>query len=196
MKKVLLVDDQNIVALGIAKLLEISGKIEVIDQLNNGADCLEYLATRLQPDVVLLDVHMEKMNGLEVLKKIRTEWSIPVIFLTTFDDEYLKHQAIEAGANGLLLKNIGLNDLIDSILKVASGKTLFSAKQLSNLNKMTERENCISRSLVEGKTNKEIAEEESLSPGTVRNYISNLFEKLGVRNRLEAVVKLKKRGLY
>ena len=196
MKKVLLVDDQNIVALGIAKLLEISGEIEVIDQLNNGADCLEYLATRLQPDVVLLDVHMEKMNGLEVLKKIRTEWSIPVIFLTTFDDEYLKHQAIEAGANGLLLKNIGLNDLIDSILKVASGKTLFSAKQLSNLNKMTDRENCIARSLVEGKTNKEIAEEESLSPGTVRNYISNLFEKLGVRNRLEAVVKLKKRGLY
>lgn len=196
MKKVLLVDDQNIVALGIAKLLEISGKIEVIDQLNNGVDCLEYLATRLQPDVVLLDVHMEKMNGLEVLKKIRTEWSIPVIFLTTFDDEYLKHQAIEAGANGLLLKNIGLNDLIDSILKVASGKTLFSAKQLSNLNKMTDRESCIARSLVEGKTNKEIAEEESLSPGTVRNYISNLFEKLGVRNRLEAVVKLKKRGLY
>ena len=169
MKKVLLVDDQNIVALGIAKLLEISGKIEVIDQLNSGADCLEYLATRLQPDVVLLDVHMEKMNGLEVLKKIRTEWSIPVIFLTTFDDEYLKHQAIEAGANGLLLKNIGLNDLIDSILKVASGKTLFSAKQLSNLNKMTERENCIARSLVEGKTAKQSQRKKAKARVRIKN---------------------------
>jgi two-component system response regulator DesR len=196
MKKALLVDDQNIVLLGIAKLLEMSGKIDVVGQINNGQACLEYLENNPEPDIILLDVHMPEMNGLELIKRIKMRWETPVIFLTTFDDEYLKQQAIEAGAKGLLLKNIALNELINSILKVADGGTLFSAHNLSNLSKMTERENRIAKSLVEGKTNKEIAELQSLSPGTVRNYLSNLFEKLGVRNRAEAVVKLKERGIF
>jgi two-component system response regulator DesR len=196
MKKALLVDDQNIVLLGIAKLLEMSGKIDVVGQINNGQACLEYLENNPEPDIILLDVHMPEMNGLELIKRIKMRWETPVIFLTTFDDEYLKQQAIEAGAKGLLLKNIALNELIDSILKVADGGTLFSAHKICNLSKMTERENCIAKSLVAGKTNKEIAELQSLSPGTVRNYLSNLFEKLGVRNRAEAVVKLKERGIF
>lgn len=196
MKKALLVDDQNIVLLGIAKLLEMSGKIDVVGQINNGQACLEYLENNAEPDIILLDVHMPEMNGLELIKRIKMRWETPVIFLTTFDDEYLKQQAIDAGAKGLLLKNIALNELINSILKVADGGTLFSAHNLSNLSKMTERENRIAKSLVEGKTNKEIAELQSLSPGTVRNYLSNLFEKLGVRNRAEAVVKLKERGIF
>lgn len=196
MKKALLVDDQNIVLLGIAKLLETSGKINVVAQLDSGRACIDYLENNPKPDIILLDVHMPEMNGLELIKSIKARWTIPVIFLTTFDDEYLKQQAIEAGAKGLLLKNIGLTDLIDSVLKVADGGTLFSAHKICNLSKMTERENCIAKSLVAGKTNKEIAEEQNLSPGTVRNYLSNLFDKLGVRNRSEAVVRLKERGLY
>lgn len=196
MKKALLVDDQNIVLLGIAKLLEMSGKIEVVGQLDNGQACIDYLENNPKPDIILLDVHMPEMNGLELIKRIKMRWDTPVIFLTTFDDEYLKQQAIEAGAKGLLLKNIALNELIDSTLKVADGGTLFSVHKICNLSKMTERENCIAKSLVAGKTNKEIAEEQNLSPGTVRNYLSNLFDKLGVRNRSEAVVRLKERGLY
>ncbi|MFT6422735.1 MAG: two-component system response regulator DesR [Thalassolituus sp.] len=196
MKKALLVDDQNIVLLGIAKLLEMSGKIEVVGQLDNGQACIDYLENNPKPDIILLDVHMPEMNGLELIKRIKMRCDTPVIFLTTFDDEYLKQQAIEAGAKGLLLKNIALNELIDSTLKVADGGTLFSAHKICNLSKMTERENCIAKSLVAGKTNKEIAEEQNLSPGTVRNYLSNLFDKLGVRNRSEAVVRLKERGLY
>jgi len=100
------------------------------------------------------------------------------------------------GAKGLLKKNIGLEELLASILKVAAGGHLFPANTPKNISKMTAREDLIARSLVQGKTNKEIAAVHHLSPGTVRNYASNLFEKLGVRNRAEAVVKLKERGLF
>lgn len=195
-KKALLVDDQNIVVLGIAKLLEFSGKIDVVGQLENGQACLDYLENNPKPDIILLDVHMPEMNGLELIKHIKARWDVPVIFLTTFDDKYLAEQAIEAGAKGLLLKNITLNELLDSVLKVAAGGSLFSTHQACTLHKMTNRENNIARSLVEGKTNKEIALEQNLSPGTVRNYLSNLFDKLDVRNRSEAVIKLKERGLF
>lgn len=196
MTKVLLVDDQTIVLLGIAKLLEVSGDIEVLAMLSSGEACIEYLAEHPLPDVILLDIHMPEMNGIDVLKKINKSYTAPVIFLTTFDDEYLCQQAEELGAKGLLRKNIGLEELLASILKVAAGGHLFSANTRKNISKMTAREDLIARSLVQGKTNKEIAAVHHLSPGTVRNYASNLFEKLGVRNRAEAVVKLKERGLF
>jgi len=196
MTKVLLVDDQTIVLLGIAKLLELSGDIDVLAMLSSGEACIDYLSKNPLPDVILLDIHMPEMNGIDVLKQINKSYTAPVIFLTTFDDEYLCQQAKELGAKGLLKKNIGLEELLASILKVAAGGHLFPANTPKNISKMTAREDLIARSLVQGKTNKEIAAVHHLSPGTVRNYASNLFEKLGVRNRAEAVVKLKERGLF
>lgn len=196
MTKVLLVDDQTIVLLGIAKLLEMSGDIDVLAMLSSGEACIDYLSKNPLPDVILLDIHMPEMNGIDVLKQINKSYTAPVIFLTTFDDEYLCQQAEELGAKGLLKKNIGLEQLLASILKVAAGGHLFPANTRKNISKMTAREDLIARSLVQGKTNKEIAAVHHLSPGTVRNYASNLFEKLGVRNRAEAVVKLKERGLF
>ena len=196
MTKVLLVDDQTIVLLGIAKLLEVSGDIDVLAMLSSGEACIDYLSKNPLPDVTLVDIHMSEMNGIDVLKQINQSYTAPVIFLTTFDDEYLCQQAEELGAKGLLKKNIGLEQLLASILKVAAGGHLFPANTPKNISKMTAREDLIARSLVQGKTNKKIAEVHHLSPGTVRNYASNLFEKLGVRNRAEAVVKLKESGLF
>ncbi|MDF1763664.1 MAG: response regulator transcription factor [Oleibacter sp.] len=196
MTNILLVDDQTIVLQGIAKLLEVSGKVNICAMLDSGEACLEYLGSNPPPDIILLDIHMPGMKGLDVLKNINKTYDVPVIFLTTFDDEYLCQQAAELGAKGLLKKSIGLEELLLSVMKVAAGGHLFPTITSKNINHITPQEELIAHSLVQGKTNKEIAETHHLSPGTVRNYASNLFGKLGVRNRSEAVVKLKERGFF
>lgn len=196
MIRVMLTDDQNIVLQGIATLLELSEQIEVVGRAESGEDCLAQLAEGLRPDVILLDIHMPGMKGMDALQAIQAEYDIPVIFLTTFDDAYLRRQGSELGAKGLLLKNIALDDLVDAITRVAAGANLLSTSDLPHTEHMTPRENLIARALAEGKTNKEIARQQDLSPGTVKNYTSNLFSKLGVRNRAEAIVRLKELGLF
>jgi len=196
MTNVLLVDDQTIVVMGIAKLLEATGKARVVGQLSGASECLEFLENEPAPDLILLDVHMPERNGLELIRDINARWDIPVVFLTTFDDDYLRQQAIDAGAKGLLLKSVTLEELTNAIDLAAQGRSLFPAEKRCPTDGMTEREDRLARLLVEGKTNKEIAAEQSLSPGTVRNYLSRLFEKLEVRNRSEAVVRLKELGLF
>ncbi len=196
MIRVMLTDDQNIVLQGIATLLELSEQIEVIGRADSGENCLEQLAAGLRPDVILLDIHMPGMKGMDALRAIQATYDIPVIFLTTFDDAYLRRQGAELGAKGLLLKNIDLDELVDAITRVAAGANLLTTTDLPHTEHMTPRENLIARALAEGKTNKEIANQQNLSPGTVKNYTSNLFSKLGVRNRAEAVIRLKELGLF
>jgi two-component system response regulator DesR len=196
MKRVLLVDDQNIVLQGVAALLSVSPELEVVAALDSGEACIDWLNSGERADVILLDMHMPGIKGLDTLKQIRNIADIPVLFLTTFDDVYLRQQSAEHGARGLLHKNVGLEELVSSVLKVANGGSLLAQKGKDTLGAITPREDEIAKALVEGKTNKEIASAQNLSPGTVRNYISNLFSKLGVRNRSEAVVKLKKLGLF
>ena len=196
MIRVMLTDDQNIVLQGIATLLELSEQIKVVGRAESGEDCLAQLAGGLRPDVILLDIHMPGMKGMDCLRAIQADYDIPVIFLTTFDDAYLRRQGAELGAKGLLLKNIALDDLVDAITRVAAGANLLSTSDLPHTEHMTPRENLIARALAEGKTNKEIARQQDLSPGTVKNYTSNLFSKLGVRNRAEAIVRLKELGLF
>jgi len=196
MKQVLLVDDQNIVLQGIASLLSVTGKVEVSGMLDSGEACLDYLRQGNRPDVILMDMHMPRMKGLEVLPEIQKITDIPVLFLTTFDDSYLRQQSRLLGAKGLLHKNIALDQLITSVMHVADGGTLFKDSERVEKEQFTPREQHIARALLEGKTNKEIAQVQDLSPGTVRNYLSNLFGKLGVRNRSEAVIRLKESGLF
>lgn len=196
MIRVMLTDDQNIVLQGIATLLELSEQIEVVGRAESGEDCLAQLAEGLRPDVILLDIHMPGMKGMDCLRAIQAAYDIPVIFLTTFDDAYLRREGAGLGAKGLLLKNIALDELVDAITRVAAGANLLNTSDLPHTEHMTPRENLIARALAEGKTNKEIAQLQNLSPGTVKNYTSNLFSKLGVRNRAEAIVRLKELGLF
>ncbi|WP_087462933.1 response regulator transcription factor [Oleiphilus messinensis] len=195
MKTVMVVDDQTIVLQGIATLLKLSGKVDVLATAESGRQCLEQLSDGVLPDVILLDVQMPDLNGLETLKAIRKEHSIPVIFLTTFEDPFLCRQVAKNGAQGWLLKNVDVQVLINTIARVSNGEVLISGSQAASHERLTSRENEIARALVAGKTNQEIADAQCLSLGTVKNYTSNLFNKLDVRNRAEAIVRLKSLGL-
>ena len=200
--KVLVVDDQMIVLQGIAALLTISKKVNVIATASSGTQSIELLTQGLLPDVILLDMNMPNMDGLETLTAIKKITDSPVIFLTTFDDPYKSRKGIQLGAKGWLLKNISLDELVDAVTSVASGNTLISKHQLakvrncSNNECLTPREQLIAKALTEGKTNKEIALSLHLSPGTVKNYTSNVFKKLGVRNRSEAIIKLSAEHIF
>ena len=196
MISVMLVDDQTLVLQGISTLLGMSERIQVVECVDSGEACLARLREGVRPDVLILDIHMPGMKGLDVLRAATDIAEIPIIFLTTFDDGYLQQQAARFGACGLLPKSIALDELVDAIERVAAGGTLFSARKDSVSAAMTPREMLIAESLVASWTNKEIASAQNLSPGTVKNYTSNLFAKLDVRNRAEAVVRLKELGLF
>ena len=126
MIKVALVDDQQLVRQGIAGLLSLSDDIEVIWQAENGEQALKHLTAPCdnftRPDVVLLDIRMPKMNGIELVKKLRAQGDVqPVLMLTTFDDSELFMQSLQAGANGFLLKDVSLDKLTNAIKTLANG---------------------------------------------------------------------------
>ena len=193
--RVMLVDDQELVLHGIASLIATNSTIDILGTFTSGQDCLDALSVGNYPDVILLDVNMPDLRGPEVFRRIQAICDKPVIFLTTFDDHTLLRQSYDLRAAGILSKNISKEKLIESIQRVARGEKLYNNKILNSSNLLTPRETEIARSLMRGLTTKEIAREQALSPGTVRNYLSNLFGKLEARNRSEALVKLNERGL-
>ncbi len=193
--RVMLVDDQELVLHGIASLITTNSNIDVLGTFTSGQACLDALSIGDYPDVILLDVNMPDLRGPEVFKRIQAICDKPVIFLTTFDDHALFRQSYDLHAAGILSKNISKEKLIESIQRVARGEKLYNNKILNSSNLLTPRETEIARSLMRGLTTKEIAQEQALSPGTVRNYLSNLFGKLEARSRSEALVKLNERGL-
>jgi DNA-binding NarL/FixJ family response regulator len=206
--RVLLVDDENLVRAGFRLILEAENDIRVIGEAGNGAEAVE--ATRkLDPDVVLMDVQMPVKNGLEATREIaalgRRE-SSRVIILTTFElDEYV-YEALRAGASGFLLKRTPAADLVAGIRVVAAGEALLApsvtrrlidqfAAQLSPsgsdptlLKALTERESEVLGLLARGLSNAEIAEDLVLTEGTVKTHVKHLFEKLGLRDRTQAVI--------
>lgn len=192
--RVMLVDDQELVLQGIASLIATDSTIDIVGTFTTGQACLDELSLGTHPDVILLDVNMPELRGPEVCKRIQEICDKPVIFLTTFNDNTVYRQNYDLRVAGLLSKNISKEKLIESIHKVAKGETLHSDLTSLTPNFLTPREAAIARDLMRGLTTKEIAQAQSLSPGTVRNYLSNLFGKLDVRNRSEALVKLSERG--
>lgn len=200
MIKILLVDDQTIVRQGIATLLGLSGKIEVIGQAENGKDLLTQLQT-LVPDVLLMDIRMPEMTGPQALAKLsKQNRSIPTILLTTFNDLAAISQGIQAGAKGCLLKDVSLDILVKAIENVASGQRHFAEEFLpllqpdnthAFLEQLSSRELDILQSISNGLSNKEIALKLHLSEGTIKNHSSNIFSKLDVRGRTQAIVKAK-----
>ncbi|SFC98330.1 response regulator [Pseudoalteromonas denitrificans] len=198
MIKVALVDDQLLVRQGIAGLLAISDDIEVIWQADDGEQAfVEIIKT--PPDVLLLDIRMPKMNGIELVKKLRAQGNAqPVLMLTTFDDSELFMQSLQAGANGFLLKDVSLDKLVDAIKTLASGGFIAEPvvmKQLDQgLNTTTEIETLsvkelqILKLMAGGFSNKEIAGSIFLAQGTVKNHVSSILAKLNTRDRTRAVL--------
>jgi DNA-binding NarL/FixJ family response regulator len=204
--KVMLVDDQNLVRKGVRSLLELSTEIEVIAEASDGAEAIKMIP-EVAPDVVLLDMRMPGLSGLDVLRELSSSQSLPsTIILTTFDDDELVLAGIHSGAKGYLLKDVALADLVSAIRTVAEGGTIVKPavtqrllKGLANLENdfssldqpdpLTERETEILRLMAGGYSNKEIANSLGVAEGTVKNHVSNILSKMGVRDRTRAVLK-------
>ncbi len=214
--RVLIVDDQALIRTGIATLLARKPDIEVIGQAGNGREALD-LVTALDPDVVLMDVLMPVMDGVEATRQLAARGPRPaVIMLTTFHDDERVLQSMAAGARGYLLKDVDHRALAESIRTVAAGGALIhpqiTAQLLPHLRQiaasspassptsaspppavaspvaLTEREQDILRLLAQGCTNQEIGERLALSVGTVKNHLSAIFAKLAVRDRTQAAL--------
>ncbi len=212
MISVLLVDDQTLVRQGIRSLLELSEDICVIAEAADGAQAVEMIPLK-KPDVVLLDLRMPGMSGIDVLNTLAQANQLPAtIILTTFDDDQLVLAGLKAGARGYLLKDVSLDQLVNAVKAVAAGGSLVAPvvtqRLLSGLERMhnefvsldrpdplTERETEILRLMAGGYSNKEIANSLGVAEGTVKNHVSNILSKLGVRDRTRAVLKAFELGI-
>ena len=212
MISVCLVDDQTLVRQGIRSLLDLAGDIDIAAECVDGEEAVR-LIPEVKPDVVLLDLRMPGMNGLDVLTTLSARGELPpTIILTTFDDDQLVLAGLKAGARGFLLKDVSLEQLVEAVKTVAAGGSLVAPmvtqrllagvgrmhNQFASLDRpdpLTERETEILRLMAGGYSNKEIANSLGVAEGTVKNHVSNILSKLGVRDRTRAVLKALEIGI-
>jgi DNA-binding NarL/FixJ family response regulator len=211
MIRVCLVDDQTLVRQGIQSLLELVDDIGVVSQASDGEEALQVIKNS-RPDVVLLDVRMPKMTGLDVLQALQTSGELPpTIILTTFDDQPVVLEGIRRGAKGFLLKDVSLEQLVGAIRTLAAGGILIQPAiterivksiehvtndfpSLETPERFTEREIEVLRLMSGGHSNREIAEALHVAEGTIKNHVSNILSKMGVRDRTRAVLKALEQG--
>ncbi|MDE7422976.1 MAG: response regulator transcription factor [Lachnospiraceae bacterium] len=202
--KVLVVDDDKFVTLSLKTILESDDDIEVVAMGNNGKDAIR-LYNELHPDVLLMDIRMEEMNGLDAAKEIfDTHKDARILFLTTFSDDDYIIKALYLGARGYLIKQ-DFECIIPSIKAVYSGQSVFGGEIVSKIPtlmqqtetpaaspqinpSLTPKELSIMEQVAKGLNNKEISEVLFLSEGTVRNYISTILEKLDLRDRTQLAI--------
>ncbi|MFI6229679.1 response regulator [Micromonospora echinospora] len=212
MTRVVVVDDQTLIRQGIRGLLAVAG-IEVVGEADDGAAALDVIADA-RPDVVLLDLRMPHRDGIWALRQLRERGvDVPVLVLTTFDDDTLVLDALRAGARGYLLKDVTLEQLTRAVETLAAGGTLVAASITDRLLRairsapppvgvdptrpqaLTEREVEVLRLVAEGYTNREIAGVLFLAEGTVKNHVSAILLKLGARDRTNAVLRALHEGV-
>lgn len=200
--KVMLTDDHALMREGIKHLLEFDGSIEVIEEASDGIECLQKLE-KIHPDILLLDINMPEMNGIEVLEELkRREDPLKVLILTVHSEvEYLV-KAVDIGVNGYILKDSGSSELKQAIDVIMSGESYIQPSLLPALNSrlinrdvdqdklrtLTKRELEILTQVAGGMFNKEIAVNLNISERTVKNHISNIFRKIDVSDRTQAAV--------
>jgi DNA-binding NarL/FixJ family response regulator len=212
--RVCLVDDQRLIRDGLRLLLELEEGLEVVGEAENGAVAQEMYAS-LHPDVVLMDIRMPQMDGVEATRRLLDHWpQARVIILTTFDDDAYVFDALRAGALGYLLKDVSGAELAAAVHEVARGGALIqpsvARKVLAEFSRLeprggaagpapseplSAREQEILKGITLGLSNKEIAVRLSLTEGTVKNYVSVIFQKLGVQDRTQAALRAQKMGL-
>ena len=210
--KVLIADDQRLMREGLATLLALSDDIDIVAQAGDGAEAIE-LAKAHRPDVVLMDIQMPRVNGVEATQTIRSILpATQIIILTTFDDDEYLLNGLRAGACGYLLKDMPSEQLTEAIRAAAKGQSPIGpemARKLVNLvannsiapsaptaaSELSEREVEVLRLIAAGSSNKEIAEKLFIAEGTAKNHVSNILSKLEARDRAQAVARAKELGL-
>jgi NarL family two-component system response regulator LiaR len=209
--KILLCDDQAVIRDGLEMLLNLEKDFQVVGAAQDGAEAVE-LAAQKQPDLILMDLKMPIMNGIEATREIRTKFpNIKILVLTTYDDDEWVFDAIRAGAAGYLLKDTSRQKIVEAIRGTMEGKSFVDPSVAGKLlnqvaskqtqpasiltDKLTERELDVLRLIAKGINNSEIANQLHLSEGTVRNHVSAILEKLGVSDRTQAAVIAIQHGL-
>ena len=213
MLKVLIVDDQRMVSSGFSLILSVEDDIDVVGTASNGLEALEQ-AEKLQPDVILMDVQMPVMDGIEATTMLVEKGLGRVVILTTFDrDDYL-FSALDAGASGFLLKNADADELADAVRAVGLGHALLApevtrrvierqqaqrtpepSSESARLNVLTRRERDVLTLIGRGLSNAEIAAELYVGEATVKTHVSNVLMKLGLRDRVQAAITAYETGL-
>lgn len=198
MIRLFIAEDQRMLLSALGALLDLEEDMEVIGQATNGEEALTAIL-KLEPDVCLMDIEMPVKSGLEVAEELMKRGSkSKVIILTTFARPGYFERAVKSNVHGYLLKDGEIDDLADAIRKCTEGKRIFSPElsfdAIRKVNPLSEREREILRLAALGMTTKEIAAELFLSAGTVRNYISEIMNKLGAKNRTEAAKVAEGRG--
>jgi DNA-binding NarL/FixJ family response regulator len=210
--RVLLADDQELVRAGFRLILELAG-LEVVGEAADGAEAVE-IARRTEPDVVLMDIRMPRMDGIEATRRIgRAGLAAKVLVLTTFDLDQHVYDALQAGASGFLLKDVDRERLVDAVRTVAAGEELLAPPVLRRLvahyvrrpppevakpellDDLSERELEVLRLVGRGLSNAEIAAELVISLATVKTHVRHVLQKLRLRDRVQAVVVAYESGL-
>lgn len=201
--KVLVVDDHEMVRIGVVSYLSIQPNIEVVGQASDGQEGVEK-AKKLQPDVILMDLVMAPVDGVEATKRILAEMpNVKIIIVTSFIDDEKVFPAIDAGAYGYLLKTSSAQNILEGIEKVSKGIKMFEPQVLQKINnpenhmhlELTSREMEVLLLISKGLSNQEISEQLFISLKTVKTHVSNILEKLNVEDRTQATIYAFKKGL-
>lgn len=212
--RLLIVDDQRLMREGLRTLLELERGFEIVGEAGDGQAALDAYA-ELQPDVVLMDIRMPGLDGVEATRRLHDAWpDARVIILTTFNDDAYVFEGLRAGALGYLLKDVSGQELANAVRTVASGGALIDPSVARKvvaefarlapparpvdaglIEPLSERERDVLRLLAEGLSNREIGLKLSLTEGTVKNYVTSVLQKIGVRDRTQAALRGKELGL-
>lgn len=209
MIRVLIADDHHVVRRGLLFFLKTQKDIEVVGEAKNGLEAID-MTSRLKPDIVLMDLVMPEMDGIQATKSIKSKWpNVQVLMLTSFSDKDHVLPAIEAGASGYQLKDIEPDELVESIRLIMRGENTIHPEATTQLeeglreeenlphvlNPLTPREQDVLAELTKGKSNREIASSLFVTEKTVKTHISNIFTKLEVQDRTQAALYAVKHGL-
>ncbi len=205
MIRALLVDDQELVRAGLRRIVQTTDEIDIVAECDDGDDVVHAVAEH-RPDVVVMDIRMKRVDGVEATRRLRKDDSAPpVLVLTTFDDDELLSAALRAGAAGFQLKDAPGEEIVRAIKTVAEGEAWLdpgvtgrvlqtyrsaasSARAFKELEQLTPREIEVLKLIGRGRTNSEIAKELFISDVTVKSHVGHIFTKLGVRDRAAAIV--------
>ncbi|ARJ38849.1 DNA-binding response regulator [Sporosarcina sp. P21c] len=202
MIRIVIAEDQGMLLGALGSLLNLEEDMEVVGKAKNGQEAVD-LVKSLQPDICIMDIEMPIKTGLDAAEELQ-DMDCQIIILTTFARAGYFERARNAGVRGYLLKDNPIEELVKSIHSIIEGRRIYAPELIDmafdmkeeEKNPLTEREVQVLKLVSEGKTTKQIAAELFLSPGTVRNYVSTILDKLGVRNRIEAITLFNEKGWF